>query len=175
MTLNDMHYQAIEILACFAPIAGRLRRPTDAEVAAQVGVARETVCRWRADEDFAGILAERRAEWMRLWREETHDFYLAHRRGRVEELCRLYETIPDMTILLTRGGNEWAKSNANEKVKVLDQIAREMAADVAGEMEALRETIAGILAGNTVPLRARALAIEQALSPPAGEARPEEA
>jgi hypothetical protein len=119
MRMTEKHYAAIKIL-----IAQQFDRTTREEAAEKIGITRNTLFRWLRDEDFQIELKAAQAEW----RKSIEHIPLVHRRWRLEELQRMYDSLP-------------IEGNQMVKAKLIEHVAQEVAGDVAEELEELKEKV----------------------------------
>ena len=145
VALHGKQIRAIELFA--SNQFGTKEKPAleKREIAERVGVRPETVWRWEQIPEFTQTLEAAKQAWLEAWRQETRHLYLSHRRGRLEELHRIYYKIPDSYLASeTRSGMKIERLNVDAQVKVLELIGQEMAADVVQELEELKIEIAAI-------------------------------
>ena len=154
MALKAKQLHAIEVFAGGQFGTKASPKPTISGVAETVGVRRETLHRWLKLPEFTEALEEAKAQWFDDWRQRTQDLYFAHRRGRLEELHRLYDVIPDTYISSSaQDGTKLQKTNTVVQVKVLEVIDALMAADVLEELDELKAEIEAVKSGAVVPLQ----------------------
>jgi hypothetical protein len=118
MALKAKQLHAIEVFAGGQFGTKTSPKPTISGVAETVGVRRETLHRWLKLPEFTEALEKAKLEWFDEWKLQTKDLYFAHRRGRLEELHRLYDVIPDTYISsIAHDGTQIERTNTVVQVQ----------------------------------------------------------
>ena len=153
MALHGKQLKAIDLLASSQFSTKENPALEKGEIAKRVGVCPETLWRWEQIPGFMEAFEEAKTAWMEEWRRETRHLYLTHRRGRLEELHRIYNGIPDSSVTSeTRSGREIRRLNVEAQCRIMEMIAMEMGGDVVEALEDLKAEFRAIRDGQATGL-----------------------